>query len=872
MGNPDNRPHASRPAGIASVRSLGLALMLCLMCGLPLQGKVFDLKCEGLTAPLGIDTTTPHFSWKHELSHNRQSQTAYQIQVASDSADLARGVADLWDSGQVTSGDQVMIPYQGAALQQRQLCYWRVRTWDKQGQCSPWSGIERFAVGILSGMNGHYIGNWQGDTLATTPMFRKTIIVARGKQGIAPVFIHINSLGYHDLLVNGRRVGDQVLQPAVSQLDRHSLIVTYDITPYLHDEQNEILIRTGQGWYRKTTFGAQYDGPLLRAEVCQRVGNGWKTLAATDSTWETASSGYSYTDTWSPLRFGGERLDANVQPRWHNATTFQVSGMLATPQAFEGNRIIDTLSPRSITRQEDGSWLIDFGRVITGWLQVDFAALAQGQEVSMEYCDHIPEGGTFECQEGERDIYIANGQGNEQFCNRFHHHAFRHVRVTGGDIASIKALQISALSPWKASSFACSDERLNAVHDLILYTMQCLTLSGYMVDCPHLERMGYGGDGNSSTMTLQTMYNVLPTYMNWLTAWSDLMDEEGSIPHVAPAGSGGGGPYWCGFIIKAPWRTYLNYGDSRLLERHYDEMKRWLGYVKKYSVDGLLQPWPDTKIRFWFLGDWLAPKGVDVQGESVLHVSNCFISECLGNMTHIASLLGHPEDAQEFAAWHERLKAAIHNRFYHADSHSYANGTPLDNAYALLAGVPADGDIARKVQKQLISDSYGKYNAHIAVGLLGVPIFTQWATEQRQSDLMATILRQEDYPGYLYMINHGATTTWESWDSERSRVHNCYNGIGTWFYQAIAGIRPDAAAPGYRHFYVDPQPTSGVTWVKASKPTPYGDILVEINQDEVRLTAPVGTTATVFPDTPSEQTVTAGQWTFKYCTIEDNSR
>ena len=137
---------------------------------------------------------------------------------------------------------------------------------------------------------------------------------------------------------------------------------------------------------------------------------------------------------------------------------------------------------------------------------------------------------------------------------------------------------------------------------------------------------------------------------------------------------------------------------------------------------------------------------------------------------------------------------------------------------------------------------------------------------------MATILRQEDYPGYLYMINHGATATWESWDSERSRVHNCYNGIGTWFYQAIAGIRPDAAAPGYRHFYVDPQPTSGVTWVKASKPTPYGDILVEINQDEVRLTAPVGTTATVFPDTPSEQTVTAGQWTFKYCTIEDNSR
>ena len=863
MGNPFIRLHAWRPERITAGLSHGLAFMLCLMCVLPLQGGVIDMKCEGLTAPLGIDTTVPHFSWKHQLTRNGQRQTAYEIQVGSDSLALAKDQADLWSSGRVKSDGQVMVPYQGKSLEEQQLCYWRVRTWDERGKRSPWSGIERFAVGILGGMSGQYIGNWQGDTLATTPMFRKTITVTRAKQGIAPVFIHINSLGYHDLLVNGRRVGDLVLQPAVSQLDRHSLIVTYDITPYLHEGDNEVLIRVGQGWYRKTTFGAQFDGPLVRAEVCQLIGGRWQTLTATDSTWETASSGYSYTDTWSPLRFGGERLDANVQPRWHRATMFKVDNMLATPQAFEGNRIIDTLSPKSVTRQEDGSWLIDFGRVITGWLQVNFAPLAQGQEVTMEYSDHIPEGGAFECQEGERDIYIANGQGNEQFCNRFHHHAFRHVRVKGGDFNSIKALQISALNPDKASSFACSDNSLNAVHDLIHYTMKCLTFEGYMVDCPHLERMGYGGDGNSSTMTLQTMYDVAPTYMNWLTAWGDLMDEEGSIPHVAPAGSGGGGPYWCGFIIKAPWRTYLNYGDSRLLERHYEQMKRWLGYVKKYSVDGLLQPWPDTRIRFWFLGDWLAPHGIDVKGESVLHVNNCFISECLGDMTRVAQLLGHPEDAHAYAQWRDDLKVAIHNRFYHADSHSYANSTPLDNAYALLAGVPADDDIARQVQQQLITDSYGKYKAHIAVGLLGVPIFTQWATEQRQADLMATILRQEDYPGYLYMINHGGTATWESWDSERSRVHNCYNGIGTWFYQALAGIRPDEAAPGYRHFFIDPQPTDGVTWVKASKPTPYGDIRVELNSDGLHITVPVGTTATVYPGTPSEQTLPAGEWSIK---------
>jgi alpha-L-rhamnosidase len=134
---------------------------------------------------------------------------------------------------------------------------------------------------------------------------------------------------------------------------------------------------------------------------------------------------------------------------------------------------------------------------------------------------------------------------------------------------------------------------------------------------------------------------------------------------------------------------------------------------------------------------------------------------------------------------------------------------------------------------------------------------------------MATILRQEDYPGYLNMINNGATTTWESWDcgrpgmEDRSRVHNCYNGIGIWFYQALAGIRPDSVQPGYKHFYIDPQPVEGVDWVRATKPTPYGTIRVEITGKTVRISVPQGTTATLFPDTPNERSVEAGKWEFE---------
>jgi hypothetical protein len=93
------------------------------------------------------------------------------------------------------------------------------------------------------------------------------------------------------------------------------------------------------------------------------------------------------------------------------------------------------------------------------------------------------------------------------------------------------------------------------------------------------------------------------------------------------------------------------------------------------------------------------------------------------------------------------------------------------------------------------------------------------------------------------------------------RVHNCYNGIGTWFYQALAGIRPDPKMPAYRHFFIDPQPVNGIDWLKVSKPTPYGEIRVEWENGELHFTVPVGTTATLFPDSRNEQTSEAGRWT-----------
>lgn len=813
------------------------------------------LLCENMEQPLGIDNLEPHFSWQNRSTVKNARQTAYEIEVATDSLALVQGHADLWQSGRVESDDQVMVAYGGHTLRERQLCYWRVRTWDEQERPSAWSTVQRFSVGVLSGLAGDYIGlpAEAGDVRA--PMLRTVVMLA----GDCPTYIHVNSLGYHELYVNDHRVGEAVLQPAVSQLDRHSLIVTYDVTPYIIKGENELMLWAGQGWYKENTFRAQYPGPLVKAEIDEQQADGqWKVVGQTDATWQAAQSSYGDTGSWFPLQFGGERLDARVEPLWTQAQVVDIKGMTATPQMFQGNRIVSRVEPLSIDETAPGQWLVDMGRVLTGWLELRFSRLSAGQEVTMAYTDYIPLGGAFESQ-GEGDVYVAVGRDGETFCNKFNHHAYRYVQITSPRRPDgIVGLQLSGVGS-ETSSFACSDDNLNRIHDMIHYTMQCLTFSGYMVDCPHLERMGYGGDGNSSTMTLQTMYRVAPTYLNWLTAWGDVIDDDGSLPYVAPAGGGGGGPYWSGFIIQAPWRTWLNYADPRPMERLFDKMDSWLSYVEKYSVDGLLQPWPDTSQRMWFLADWLAPAGVDVGGESPVLASNCFVSDCLDKMVRMARVLGR--DTAEYAARRQALNQHIHDAYYHSETQTYGTGSPLDMAYPMLVGaVPAE--LCDAVKARLLERQHTVYKDHIAVGLMGVPVFTQWVTENAEADLMARLLRQTDYPGYLHMILNGATTTWEYWNGERSRVHNCYNGVGTWFYQALAGIRPDPLVPGYRHVTIAPQQPDGVSWVEASVPTPYGRLSVKWKGRTLRLTVPAGTTADVVWGT-KHHTVGAGDWKFK---------
>jgi len=843
--------------------------------------KVYDLRCENLINPLAIDNIAPHFSWKIG-STERKEQYSYRIIVSSDSVALAKDEGDLWDSGLTESRSSVMIAYKGNKLKSASLAYWKVKIWDKLGNESAWSPIERFGVGILEGENwgADYIGLNTDKGTAFSPQLRKAFDVEK-KTG--KYLLHVNSLGYHEVYLNGKKVSHDVLSPAVSQLDERSLSVTYDVTAHIKKGTNDMVLWLGQGWYNKSFFFNNIEnGPFVKARLDVVANNKNNTILATDNTWKGSESEYLQSTF-----FRGEKVDARKtlasmsskeldKKDWAAVTKVDIN-VKVSPQMCEPNRIQETIKPASLKKLSDSIWFVDMGKTINGWMELKLPAVESGQEINLQYCDYLNDRGDL-ANRNQQDIYIAAGTTGEVFRNKFNYNSFRYVKINNLP-QEIKMEDLTGYLIYpdfqKTSSFECSDPDLNAIHDMIQYTFQCLTLGGYLVDCPHIERLGYGGDGNASTQTIQTMFGVSPMYYNWMQAWEDCLMPDGGLPHTAPNPvSSGGGPYWCAFVISGSWRTYVNYNDSRLLEKYYPMFQQWLKYVEAYSVDGLLKQWESTTYRNWYLGDWATPSGIDQSHpNSVDLVNNCCVSTSYDQMAKIAELLGKADDKAKYLNKRNELNELIHKTFFDASTNTYGTGTQIDLAYPMLAGVVPD-TLIDAVKKQMEIETANR-KGHLSTGLVGVPIVTEWAVKNQAVDLMYSMLKKREYPGYLYMIDNGATTTWEHWDGRRSRVHNCFNGIGSWFYEALGGIFPDENAPGYSHVYIQPQMPKGLSWANTSHETPLGTITVNWKKEDttnIEISIPTGCVGTVIiPDNIKKYTLNGAKMSGNSVNVEAGS-
>jgi alpha-L-rhamnosidase len=839
----------------------------------PVEG----LTCEYLTNPLGIDVQQPRLSWVLGPGPRGHSQSAYRVLVASSPEALRQDRGDLWDSGRVASSQSRFVVYSGRPLTYGTRCFWKVRVWDRQGRASQWSEPALWSMGVLR--ESEWYGRWIGmprpagvqeGTPLPFPWLRKKFDLER-KPTRATAYV--NAQGYFELYINGKRVGEDVLAPAVSDFSKRNLYVAYDVTDYLAQGSNCVALWLGRGWYVRGHPGVIHDGPLVRAQVDVEFPAGASLKIGTDPTWKVRESpitplgkGTAFGD------YGGERYDARLditgwntagldESGWKQAELFPSPAGSTFAQMVQPNRIIQTIQPVKVTESSPGVYVVDMGRNLTGWFELLIpAGMAPATVVRIEYADVLPTGTRF-AGYNQRDEVVTGG-AQFLFRSRFNYHAFGHVQISGlpapPDLSSMKGYLIRT-NYAPVSDFESSNDLLNRIWQTVAWTYQCLTLGGYVVDCPHRERLGYGGDAGTSIETGLFNFDTGALYNKWSADWRAAQDSAtGDLPYTAPnyQDQGGGGPMWSGFCVTLPWHLYVQYGDKRVLETNYPTIQKWLSFADSKTVDGVMEFYQSfgMKMAQWnFLGDWVTPRrtgqpDISRDAQSAKLINNLHYLYTIQLAARIADILGKPDDAAKYRAREVVLRRALHARFFNAAGAVYAGGEQPYLAFPLLVGV-VPPELRQSVMKNLEDTILVKDAGHINAGMHGTYFLLKLLMEEDRNDLIYAMASKTDFPSWGYMLNQGATTIWEGW-SGQSRIHDTLISIGSWFIQGIGGIRIDEEAPGFRHFLIKPALVGDLSYARARYRSAYGEIVsdwrIKDGTLNLNVTVPPGTTATVY--------------------------
>lgn len=829
-----------------------------------------DLRCEDLVDPVGMDAASARLSWRLPPGERGRAQTAYRILAASTREDLDQDRGSLLDTRKVFSIQSHLVPYTGHRPAPGETCWWKVQVWNEKDVPSAWSEPARFVAGIATeaDWNGAaWLGaDWFEDFNGPLPLFRKNLNLPASPRHAV---LHVCALGHFDSWINGNRVGNAPLDPAVTDYGKRGLTRSFVVTDLLRQGDNALGIRLGRGWHNNLSTRAGLRSPVVRARLQVWLENGEVIELVTGRDWKIAPSEVTPIGEMTSGNYGGERIDARkVIENW-SAPDFNDSGwkpapvmtapdIAFTPQACEPNQVIDTFSAVDVSAPEPGLWLIDMGKNYTGRLRLVLGdAVGPGDQVSLEYADRKRPDGTWQTY-NQRDEYTARGDGSDVFENRFAYHAFRWALVRGLRRAprpeEATAIQVST-GYAAAATFACDNPLLQRTWETMRHTFRCLSVNGYTVDCPHRERLGYGGDSGTSMEGAMMNFSLGPLYRRWAFDWRDAQAENGDVPYTAPhAQDAGGGPAWSGFCITMPWMTFLVNGDDQPLREGYPVMKRWLDFIETRMGDGILQPYVGIgcagSAKWNFLGDWVPPgreQGSNrVDDHSTLFFNNCYLVYALRTAERVARYLGHADDADQYRNRAEQLAATLHERFLNPDGVTYANGEQPYLAMPLLFGItPPDrrDAVFRALEKDIVETQGGKLNT----GMHGTYFMTRLLIEMGRNDLLAKIFGHEEYPGYGYMFRNGATTIWEEWDGENSQIHNTLLSPMLWFIEGLGGIRPDEDHPGFRQFILRPGIESGLGRVEASHLSPYGRIACAWNIEDgmvtVNVDVPPGSTA-----------------------------
>jgi alpha-L-rhamnosidase len=874
----------------ALLLAFGLACCTRLRAGVAID----DLQCEHQKAPLGIETLVPRLSWILESNQRNQVQTAYEILASSSADNLAAGHFDEWDSGKISSSESINIAYAGKPLASGQRIWWKVRVWDASGKASEFSKPAWFEMALLDPSD--WQARWiqqkaKGDSLESqafddhpAPLFRKEFVLAKK---IARARIYVSGLGYYELRLNGNKVGDHVLDPGWTTYSKRVLYSTYDVTDQLKQGRNAVGIMLGDGWFNllPLAMGGRImlrdfltiGEPRAIVQLAVNFQDGSSETIASDGTWRVGDG---------PIIRNGEYLgevyDARrEQTGWDEAgfddSTWVPAVVASEPtlgplcaQTAPPIRVTRILKPKKITEPKPGVFIFDFGQNFAGWARLRVQGPARTR-VRLRFGELLyPDGSlngmtsVFGQNKGggkdyvydgsgkpktafQLDEYVLKGRGTEEFNPHFTFHGFRYVEVTGfpgrPDLHSITGLRLNA-DVNAAGSFKCSNPLFNQIQDMVLWT-ELSNLFSVQSDCPHREKLGYGGDIVASSEMAMLNFDMCRFYTKSAQDLVDAARPNGGFTETSPyvgihdEGLGGdSGPVGWGTaepLLLCQLRQY--YGEERPMVAQYSATRKWIQFLQANASDGIL----DNGI-----GDH---ESLERPPRALSGTAFYYINVSL--FAQMARALGNTADAQAAETLAQKIKTAFTQKFLQPGTGRYGSGFQSSQAFALDNGLVPDDE--RSLALNVLAQNIAAHSDHLTTGIFGTKFMLNSLSDAGRAGLAFDMVNQKTFPGWGYMIDHGATTLWEHWafsDDTYSHNHPMFGSVSEWFYKALAGIKPAPDAVGFDKIIIAPQPIGDLKWVKASYNSVHGRILSEWSRRHDRfklhIHVPIDATATVF--------------------------
>jgi len=676
------------------------------------------------------------------------------------------------------------------------------------------------------------------------------------KKKVIDAKVFVSGLGGYYLYINGKKVGADFFAPGWTYYPKHTQYQVYNVTTLLKIGNNAIGGLLGNLWWSGDVgyrgIGQYSEGPLkMIMQMIINYDDGTNEIIVTDRSWKIKPSPIIFNSIYD-----GEIYDARQEvygwsqaglndKDWQNTDLFVDNKRNLVAEELQPIQATSEVMPETVIEISPGKFIFDMGQNIVGYAKLKVQGPA-GTKITMRFAEIINPDGSIKTDPlrsaKATDEYILNGKNTEIWEPKFTYHGFQYVEVSGypgrptkeaitGIVVHTNALQ--------KGQFACSNTLINKIHSNILWGLRGNMMS-VVTDCPQRdERMGWTGDSEIFATTASYNRDMTLMYSKYLKDVTDCQREDGDVLNVNPNAFNEGVAQagWADAIVILPWKIYQFTGDKRILENNYAAMVKW--HKKKQSESkGFLR-------EVSGFGDWVAvvPTSSEPIGSAYYFYTTKLLSQ-------IAALIGKVDDAKTYNILADKIGQAFNEKHFDKETDNYGIGTQTSNLLPLAFGITSKS-VADNVAKN-IADDVNKRNIHLSTGFLGTQYILPILSDHGYHDLSYSLATQWTYPSWGYMVEKGATTIWELWNSDKqgpemnSRNHYSYGTIGQWFYTHLGGIEIDDLNPGFKNTIIHPRPVGNLTWAIARVETIHGYVSSQWEKKEniLQLTVTIPPNAT----------------------------